>query len=76
MSGPNIYEKDISHLEWVDVYQVCLLFEVDDNSGALQHALKKVLFAGRRGTKSKEQDVREARDSLDRWLEIYTDGHS
>jgi len=34
----------------------------------LIHAMKKILFAGKRGKKSKRQDVEEARQSLDRWL--------
>ena len=35
----------------------------------LIHAMKKILFAGKRGKKSKRQDIEEAKQSLERWLE-------
>lgn len=62
------YRKDISHLKALDVYRILQMFEV--THPALQHALKKVLCAGGRGAKNDEQDVREAIDSLNRWLEM------
>lgn len=62
------YKKDVSHLKTLDVYRVLDLFEV--THPALQHALKKVLVAGGRGAKNDEQDVREAIDSLNRWLQM------
>lgn len=62
------YKKDVSHLSTVDVYRVLDLFEV--THPALQHALKKVLAAGKRGAKSDEKDVQEAIDSLNRWLQM------
>ena len=65
------YHKDVSKLTSVDVYQVHQLFEVTDPSGALQHASKKLLLSGvRTGGKTKFQDIKEARDTLNRWLEI------
>lgn len=65
------YYKDVSGLVSVDVYQVHQLFQISDSSGALQHASKKILLSGvRTGRKSKFQDIKEARDSLNRWLEI------
>ena len=62
------YKKDVSHLKTLDVYRLIDLFEV--THPALQHALKKVLVAGGRGAKNDEQDVREAIDSLNRWLQM------
>lgn len=65
------YYKSVGDLQEVDVYAVHMLFEVDDPSGALQHASKKLLLSGcRTGGKSAFDDVREARDTLNRWLEL------
>jgi hypothetical protein len=65
------YFKDVSRIDFIDVYQVHNLFNVDDPSGAIQHASKKLLLSGvRTGGKSKADDIREARDTLNRWLEI------
>lgn len=66
----NHYHKDVSNLTTVDVYKVCELFEVEDKSGALQHAIKKLLCSGSRGVKGKRQDVQEAVDTLNRYLEM------
>lgn len=62
------YKKDVRHLSMVDVYRVIDLFGV--THPALQHAIKKLLVAGNRGTKEWEQDVREAVDSLNRALQM------
>jgi hypothetical protein len=62
------YKKDVSHLKMIDVYRVLNLFEVTDP--CVQHAVKKLLCAGKRGGKSKEQDIREAVDSLNRALQM------
>lgn len=62
------YKKDVSDLEFVDVYRVLDLFEV--KSHAVGHAIKKLLCSGERGAKSREQDIQEAIDSLNRELEM------
>ena len=63
------YFRDVSYLDHIDVYRVHELFNVIDH--ALCHASKKLLTAGMRtGNKSEEHDVREARDTLNRWLEM------
>ena len=59
------YFKDVSHLSMIDVYRVLLLFGVTDP--CLQHAAKKLLVAGGRGTKAITHDVQDAIDSLERW---------
>ena len=65
------YYKDVSGLNAIDVYQIHSLFDVQDASGCLQHASKKLLLSGvRTGGKSKHDDIREARDTLTRWLDI------
>ena len=62
------YKKDVRHLSMVDVYRVLELFEV--THPAVQHAVKKLLVAGKRGSKEWEQDIREAVDSLNRALQM------
>jgi len=62
------YFKSVSHLETVDVYRVLTLFNVNDP--CIQHAIKKLLCAGDRGDKSMIKDITEARDTLNRHLEM------
>lgn len=62
------YFKNVSRLEFIDVYRVLELFEVDDP--CIQHAVKKLLVAGNRGYKDIEKDVDDAIDSLIRWKEM------
>jgi len=62
------YFKKVTHLDAVDVYRVLELFEV--TNPCLQHAIKKLLCAGSRGSKDEEQDVQEAIDTLGRYQEI------
>lgn len=64
------YFKDVQHLTHIDVYRTCQLYNVQDESGALHHAIKKLLCSGVRGAKDKVKDISEARDTLDRWLEM------
>ena len=65
------YFKDVSGMSEVDVYAVHQLFNIQDPSGAIQHASKKLLLSGiRTGGKTKKDDIREARDTLNRWLEL------
>lgn len=62
------YARDVSKFQTLDIYRILALFEVTDP--CLQHASKKVLCAGMRGAKSKEQDVREAIQSLERCIQM------
>lgn len=62
------YYKSVKHLDHVDVYRVLQLFNVTDP--CLSHAIKKLLVAGCRGSKSINQDVQEAIDSCTRFLEM------
>lgn len=62
------YKKDVSHLEFIDVYRVLDLFEVE--SHAVGHAIKKLLCSGQRGAKDKAQDIQESIDSLNRELDM------
>lgn len=62
------YFKDVSYLETIDVYRVLSLYEVTDP--CIQHAVKKLLVCGQRGSKPAEQDLQEAIDSLNRCIEM------
>lgn len=62
------YFKDVSKLDTVDVYRVLKLWGVADP--CLQHAIKKLLAAGQRGTKDAEKDVKESIVALTRWVEM------
>jgi hypothetical protein len=65
------YYKLVGNLKEVDVYAVCKLFPVADNTGCINHARKKLLVPGTRtGGKSFRDDIKEARDTLTRWLEL------
>lgn len=66
-----MYYKDVSDLDEVDVYQVHYIFKLQDFSGCLHHSSKKILLSGvRTGGKPQYTDIKEARDTLNRWLEI------
>ena len=56
------YYKDVSSFTVIDVYRVLDLYEVTDP--CIAHAVKKLLCAGIRGEKDKEQDVSEAISAL------------
>ena len=63
------YFKDVSNLRSIDVYRVIELFGVTDH--AIGHAVKKLLLCGQRtGGKNEEKEITEARDTLNRWLEM------
>lgn len=65
------YYKSVGDLTEVDVYAVHNLFCIKDHSGCIQHASKKLLLSGvRTGGKSAHDDIREARDTLNRWLQL------
>lgn len=65
------YYKSTQGMTEVDVYAVLKIFDIQDPSGALHHAAKKLLLSGvRTGGKTKQQDITEARDTLNRWLEL------
>lgn len=52
----------------IDVYDVLRVYDV--RCGARQHAIKKILMAGQRGVKDAVQDLQEARDAIDRAIQI------
>lgn len=65
------YYKPVEGITKLDVYTVHKLFDIQDPSGCLQHASKKILLAGVRNSgKPAYQDIKEARDTLSRWLDL------
>ena len=63
------YHKDVSDLDTIDIYAICDLY-VDDKSGCIQHAVKKLLCCGKRGAKNELKDLQEAIDTIQRKIEI------
>lgn len=67
MQKHNHYFRDVSHLDKIDIYRFCELFGV---TGPLEHALKKITCAGKRGAKDEIKDLNEAIDSIKRKIEM------
>lgn len=68
---PKYYKAVPKDWDSMDTYAVNILFPVDDPSGCILHARKKLLVPGvRSGGKSMRKDITEARDTLNRWLEL------
>ena len=57
----------------VDVYAVLEAFNV--TCPARQHAIKKLLCAGIRGKADETQDIEEAKDAVDRAIQMSRDRH-
>ena len=64
----NPYIVDISKYNKLDIYRILSLYNV--TNPCLQHAIKKLLCAGKRGVKNQTQDINEAILSLKRFLEM------
>jgi len=64
----NAYRKSVKGYEYIDVYRILELYGVECH--AIGHAVKKLLCAGERGAKSKEQDLREAIQAIARAVEM------
>lgn len=61
------YYKDVSDLDVIDIYRILVLYLVTDP--CIAHAAKKLLLSGvRTGGKPAEDDITEARDTLNRYL--------
>lgn len=65
---PHYYKDVPRNATHVDIYWVLKAWEVIDP--CIQHAVKKLMAAGRRGAKNTEKDLKEARDSITRALEL------
>lgn len=68
---PKYYKPIPEGVKELDVYGVCAMFPVQDDTGCINHARKKLLVPGTRtGGKNMYNDIKEARDTLNRWLEL------
>lgn len=66
------YYKDVSELDEIDVYATHLVFQINDPSGCIHHSSKKLLLSGARtGGKPAWKDIKEARDTLTRYLQLH-----
>jgi len=63
----NKYKRECNGTQ-IDVYDVLKAFNVVNP--ATQHAIKKLLASGQRGYKDVVQDLKEARDSITRAIEL------
>ena len=69
--APNKYLVELGkETKYIDVYDVLSAFDV--TNPASQHAVKKILMAGRRGYKETVKDLTEAVQSLERAIELET----
>ena len=64
----NPYIVDISKYNKLDIYRILSLYNV--TNPCLQHSIKKLLCAGKRGVKNQIQDINEAILSLKRFVEM------
>ena len=62
----NKYKVTIEEIS-LDVYDILKAYTVTDH--AIAHALKKLLMAGKRGLKSESQDISEAKEAIERFIE-------
>lgn len=64
---PNPYTRSVHDYDTIDVYDVLNLYEVHDP--AVAHAVKKLLCAGKCGSKDYLTDLQEAQSSLSRAIQ-------
>lgn len=65
---PHYYKELPRKTTHLDVYRVLDAFEV--KRSCVQHAIKKLLVTGARGVKTELEDLTEARNSLNRAIEM------
>ena len=68
------YKKDVSHLDYIDVYRIIDLYELHDP--CFQHALKKILVPGARGHKDLIKDINDIIDTMQRKLEMIAENEN
>lgn len=66
--GFSRYLVNVKGKEYIDIYEILDLYKVTRH--AVGHAIKKLLVAGRRGTKDYETDLNEAIAAVQRELEL------
>lgn len=72
---PKYYKRVPEGITVIDTYALNQMFPVEDPTGCILHARKKLLIPGTRtGGKDMYDDIKEARDTLNRWLELNKPG--
>jgi hypothetical protein len=70
---PHYFRRVPAGVTHIDIYRV---LEMWPCSPPLQHAVKKLLCAGARGSKDRLKDLREAKDSISRAIEMIEEEES
>jgi hypothetical protein len=76
ITGPFTVKKARKHghyykacpFDEIDFYRIVLLYGIADP--CVQHALKKLLVVGGRGSKDADRDVQDIIDTMERWKEM------
>ena len=63
----NKYARNVKGVD-IDIYDVLFAWKVD--CPATQHAIKKLLMPGQRGHKDKKKDLQEAKQAIERAIEL------
>lgn len=68
--NPSQY-KDLGDLTEIDIFAVHHLFQINDPSGCIHYASRKLLLSGEHTAGQVSfDDIKEARDTLTRWLHL------
>lgn len=62
--------RTVGDVTELDVFAINQMFGLQDPSGCLQHAVSRLLLASTHPTRTTYADIREARDTLTRWLQL------
>lgn len=65
-----VTNRSIGDHTFLDTYAVHFLFEIHDPSGCLQAASTRLLNSGLDSEEQRYHHIEEARDLLNRWLEL------
>ena len=68
MSKSHYLKKPVLRDGLMDTY--CVNYTFNQTDPIIIHSTKKLLCSGERGAKSRYQDIKEARDQLNIWLEM------
>ena len=64
----NKYSVGVKGRKKIDVYDVLVMYNV--RCPAIQHAIKKLLMPGERGSKSKLTDLKESKQAIKRAIKL------
>jgi len=73
---PGFY-KDVSSYSELDVYAIHQMFNIQDSSGCIQSASKRLLMSAvNKDKQAAISNITKARDTLTRWLELNSEDAS